>query len=85
MTEEERRHGMDEILQRLTAVETSLDKHVEQEARDRKEMMATLSCIKATQTRIQMDMAGYKGKMSLAAFLIGMVIAAGGAAAAWFR
>jgi len=76
---------MQEILDRLTKVEVSLQAHVEQEDRDRKEMMATLSCIRATQTRIQMDMAGWKGKMSLAAFMIGMVIAAGGAVAAWFR
>lgn len=82
---EERRHQMEELATEVAEIRATLDAHVKQEDRDRAEQVDTLKCIKKQITDIRLELAEYRGKVGLAAAVLGLVVAAASTAAGWLR
>lgn len=92
MTEQERRHGVEEILERLAAMEARQDaqgqvlqRHIIQEDSDRredieerKEMRRLLGCIKDQLSEVKSELSRYKGAVGLLVWIAGFLVAGAG-------
>lgn len=96
---DERRHGVEEILERLAAMEARQDaqgqvlqRHIIQEDADRredieerKEMRRLLGCIKDQLSEVKSELSRYKGAVGLIVWIAGFLVAGAGLVVAWFK
>jgi hypothetical protein len=81
----ERRHGVEELAEKLAKVEATLEAHVVQEDRDRRELINTLTCIKSGQANLAAEINTFKGRTGAIMWGVGIMVAGAAAIAGWMR
>lgn len=81
----ERRHGVEELAHQLAHVEATLDAHVKQEDRDRRELLERLACIQKGQNVLAAEMNTFKGRTGAVAWALGIMVAGVAAISGWLK
>ena len=92
MTEEERRHGVEELVEKIAIVQATLHAHVRQEDRDReqdlvekREIKETLLCIKKSLHQLESQFTLWKGAVGLGLKVLAFLGVVSALVIAWFK